>query len=54
MRERFDDPAWCGRLRRVGGFASAARRIGVDITAGYDTPSQVQALVGGEGVFRHV
>ena len=33
----------------MGGFESATRRIGVDITAGYDTPSQVQALVGGEG-----
>ena len=31
------------------GLESAAGRLGVDITAGYDTPSQVQALVGGVG-----
>ena len=31
------------------GLECAARRFGVDITAGYDTPQQVQALVGGVG-----
>ena len=34
----------------MGGFESVAHRIGVDIAVGYDTPIQVQALVGGEGV----
>ena len=42
------------RVRPMEGWVGVeyeARRIGVDITAGYDTPSQVQALVGGEGVY---
>ena len=31
------------------GLECAARGFGVDITAGYDTPQQVQAQVGGVG-----
>ena len=40
--------------RRVGGFECEAHRLGVDITVGYDTPSQVQELAGGLGTVNRV